>query len=171
MKCVCKHSDLQMFGFKLNKVWVIFIHLKSWVVVAIHNFMWVKKNGLRIKTSILSKTFFNVFYLRYMIEWCVYDTRVAEGLNKPTLDECWVNVAGIHYYLHIKLHHLNPLTAILFNLNFHLLEVVSRWRDPQLQVSENYSDLTRWRSTVFKYCWLMSHFIFTMLKRWYLMCY
>ena len=68
---------------------------------------------------------------------------------------------------------VNPLTAKLFNLNFHPLEVVSRWRDPQLQVSENYSDLAKWmstvfkycwlakwRSTVFKYCWLMSHFIF-----------
>ena len=32
---------------------------------------------------------------------------------------------------------LNPLTAKLFNLNFCPLEVVSRWRDPQLQVSEN----------------------------------
>ena len=39
----------------------------------------------------------------------------------------------------------NPLTAKLFNLNFHSLEVVSRWRDPQLQVSENHSDLTKWR--------------------------
>ena len=36
---------------------------------------------------------------------------------------------------------LNPLTAKSFNLNFH-----------PLQVSENYSDLTKWRSTVFKYC-------------------
>ena len=35
----------------------------------------------------------------------------------------------------------NPLTAKLFNHNFHPLEVVSRWRDPQLQVSENYSDV------------------------------
>ena len=35
-----------------------------------------------------------------------------------------------------KIHRFNPLTAKLFNLNFHLL--VSRWRDPQLQVSENY---------------------------------
>ena len=65
---------------------------------------------------------------------------------------------------------INPLTAKLFNLNFHPLEVVSRWRDPQLQVSENYADLIKWRSTVFKYCWLMSHFIFNMFKRWYLMC-
>ena len=46
----------------------------------------------------------------------------------------------------------NPLTARLFNLDFHLLEIVSRRRDPQLQVSENHSDLTKWRSTVFKYC-------------------
>ena len=32
---------------------------------------------------------------------------------------------------------LNPLTAKFFNLNFYPLEVVSRGRDPQLQVSEN----------------------------------
>ena len=31
----------------------------------------------------------------------------------------------------------NPLTFKLFDLNFHPPEVVSRWRDPQLQVSEN----------------------------------
>ena len=31
------------------------------------------------------------------------------------------------------------------NFNFHPLEVISRWRDPQLQVGENYSDLTKWR--------------------------
>ena len=31
--------------------------------------------------------------------------------------------------------------AKLVNWNFHPLEVVSRWRDPQLQVSENYSYL------------------------------
>ena len=64
---------------------------------------------------------------------------------------------------------VNPLPAELFNLNFHQLEVVSRWRDLQLQLSENYSDLTKWRSTVFKYCWLMSYCIFNMSKRWYLM--
>ena len=63
----------------------------------------------------------------------------------------------------------NPLTAKLFNLNFHPLEVVSRCRDPQLQVSENYSDLTKWGPTIFKSCWLMSDFIFTIFKMWYLM--
>ena len=37
---------------------------------------------------------------------------------------------------------LNPLTAQVFNLSFHPLEVVCRWRDPQLQVSENCLHLT-----------------------------
>ena len=66
---------------------------------------------------------------------------------------------------------INPLTAKLFNWNFHPLEVVARWRDPQLQVSENYSDLTKWRSTNFKSCWLMSLSIFNMFKSWYVMCF
>ena len=77
-----------------------------------------------------------------------------------------------HTWFHMCLNVLffNPLTAKLFNLNFHQPEVVSRWRDPQLQVSENYSDLTNWRLTLFKSCRLMSHFIFNIFKRWYLMC-
>ena len=50
---------------------------------------------------------------------------------------------------------VNPLTAKLFNL-----------RGTQLQVSENYSDLTKWRSTLFKSCLLMSHFIFNLFKMW-----
>ena len=45
---------------------------------------------------------------------------------------------------------LNPLTAKLFNLNFHPLEIVSRWRDPQLQVSENYSDLKKMEVNCFQ---------------------
>ena len=65
---------------------------------------------------------------------------------------------------------INPLDAKLFNFNFYPLEVVSRWREPQLHMSENYSDLTKWRSTYFKSCWLMSHFIFNIFKMWYLMC-
>ena len=62
---------------------------------------------------------------------------------------------------------INPSTAKLCRptWNFHPLEVVSRWRDPQLQASENYSDLTKWRSTLFKSCWLMSHFISNIYKK------
>ena len=67
----------------------------------------------------------------------------------------------------VEILQIYTLTAKLFNLNFHPLEVVSRWRDPQLQVSENYSALTRWRSTLFKSCWLMSHFK-NIFKMWYL---
>ena len=33
---------------------------------------------------------------------------------------------------------INPYPAKLNNLNFQPLEVVSRYRDPQLQVAENY---------------------------------
>ena len=35
----------------------------------------------------------------------------------------------------------NPYPANLLYLNFHPLEVVSRYRDPQLQVGENYSNM------------------------------
>ena len=33
---------------------------------------------------------------------------------------------------------LNPYSTELFNLNFRSLEAVSRYRDPQLQVTENH---------------------------------
>ena len=48
---------------------------------------------------------------------------------------------------------LNPLPAKLCYLNFHPLEVVSRYRDSQLQVGENCSYLFNFRP----------HFIFTNL--------
>ena len=35
----------------------------------------------------------------------------------------------------------NPLPAEIFHFDFHPLEIVSRYRDPQLQVGGNYS---RW---------------------------
>ena len=84
----------------------------------------------------------------------------------------WRKPFGLHglYTVISEVVRVNPLTAKLCNLNFHPLEVASRWRDPQLQMSEKYSDLTKWRSTVLKYCWLMSHFIFNMFEKWYLMC-
>ena len=37
--------------------------------------------------------------------------------------------------------HFNPLAAKVSGLNFQQLEAVSRYRDPQLQVVENYSYL------------------------------
>ena len=73
-------------------------------------------------------------------------------------------IFGYANFVHDILLNLNPLTAKLFNLNCHPLEVVSRWRDPQLQVGANYSDLTKRRSILFKTCWLMSHLSLTYLK-------
>ena len=52
---------------------------------------------------------------------------------------------------HLNFLLINPLTAKLFNLNFHPLEVVSRWGDPQLQVSENYSDLKKMEVHCFQF--------------------
>ena len=48
--------------------------------------------------------------------------------------------------------------------NFHSLDVMSRWRDPQLQVIENYSDLTKWRLINRKSGWLMPVLSLTCLK-------
>ena len=94
-----------------------------------------------------------------MINWCFFI------YIKPSLMLLRFNTVGASRKLTFSL-----LTAKLFNLNFHPPEVVSRWCDPQLQVSENYSYLTKWRSTLFKSCWSMTHFIFTIFNMWYLMC-
>ena len=37
----------------------------------------------------------------------------------------------------VSWHYINPYNTELLNLNFHSLEVVSRYRDPQVQVTEN----------------------------------
>ena len=81
--------------------------------------------------------------------WRLKSVSALKGLDLDSLRRMYVNPT---YFV------INPLTAKLFNCNFHPLEAVSRWRDPQLQVSENYSDLTKWRSTLFKSCWLMSYY-------------
>ena len=58
-----------------------------------------------------------------------------------------------HTYLRfMDICHINPKPFHRQTIQFKF-EVVSCWRDPQLQVSENYSDLTKWRSTIFKFCW------------------
>ena len=48
--------------------------------------------------------------------------------HSPAGVECWRN-------LHLRV--FNPRGAKLNHLNFHTLEVVSRYRDPHLQVAEN----------------------------------
>ena len=51
---------------------------------------------------------------------------------------------------------INPFPAKLSYLNFHPLEVVSRYHDPQLQVVENVFNLT---PNIFKSLFLNTHFV------------
>ena len=46
---------------------------------------------------------------------------------------------------------LTPFSAELINLNFQPLEVVSRYRDPQFQVAENYSYFFNLRPNICKF--------------------
>ena len=84
---------------------------------------------------------------------CLQISAIKHQINLLMLNSLFKKLIYLKCYIYC----LNHLIAKSFNLNFHPLEVVSRWRDPQIQVSKNYSDLTKWRSTLFKYCWLMSH--------------
>ena len=52
-----------------------------------------------------------------------------------------------------------PFPAELIYLNFHPLEVVSRYRDPQLQVGENYSHLFNMDTNICKSWCLDTHLI------------
>ena len=53
----------------------------------------------------------------------------------------------------------NPCPAKVIYLNFHPFEVVSRYRDPQPQVAENYSHLFNLRPNIYKSRCLDTHFI------------
>ena len=113
--------------------------------------------------------------LRHMIEWSasdfvIFSVKYIVFCYNGNFVQPKENILMFYFTMCNKPRALNPSTAKLCNLNFHPLEVVSRWRDPQLQVSENYSAWTKWRSTLFKSCWLISHFIFNIFKMWYLMC-
>ena len=54
---------------------------------------------------------------------------------------------------------INRYPAELIYLNFHPLEVASRYRDPQLQVAEKYSYLFNFRPNICKSWWLDAYFI------------
>ena len=119
------------------------------VVLSTRDSVWAKLriNSLDISSSVcFVKRVVNDQHLTLTIfTWSDIYVTYCDVQTKPTKKT---------FFTSLQTKILNPLTAKLSNLNFHPLEVVSRWRDPQLQVSENYSDLTKWRSTVFKFCWL-----------------
>ena len=54
---------------------------------------------------------------------------------------------------------INPSTAKLRYFSFYPLEVVSRYRDPQLQVTEKYSHLITLSTNMCKSSCLDAHFI------------
>ena len=58
-----------------------------------------------------------------------------------------------------QFHRFNPYPAKLNYLNFQPLEVVPRYRDAQLQVSENYSYLFNLTPNIFKSWCLNTYFI------------
>ena len=49
-----------------------------------------------------------------------------------------------------RVYNVNPYRSKLIYFNFHPLEVVFRYRDPQLQVSENYSYLFNFSTNIYK---------------------
>ena len=83
----------------------------------------------------------------YFWPWWSLTICLLQAINTLSTKYCTALVQVSRYLMRAQVMS-NPLTSKLFNLNFHSLEVVSRWRDPQLQVSENYSDLTTWRSSI-----------------------
>ena len=55
---------------------------------------------------------------------------------------------GLHYIYQIQLTKITLYPLTFFNLFLHPLEVVPRYRDPQLQVGENYAQLSNLRTTI-----------------------
>ena len=58
---------------------------------------------------------------------------------------------------------LNPWSTEIFNSNFHSFEVVSRYRDTQLQVTENVPDLQNLRPNIYQFSKIGSTFYFKKL--------
>ena len=61
-------------------------------------------------------------------------------------------ILGAYYNNLLTISHCQKCisTTIVLLKNFHLFEVVSRYRDPQLQAGENYSYVFNLRSNIWK---------------------
>ena len=71
----------------------------------------------------------------------------------------WKTV-GFLDFISISINPIYPLLTKLSDLYLHPLEVVSRYRDPQLQVGVNYSYLFSLRSKICKSLCSNTHFIY-----------
>ena len=102
----------------------------------------------------------NPFFIRQSHFWArPTSCSIDLGFGRPDklVCFCWIDFfAAVYHFVMWQIYiGFNPLAAKWFNLNFHSLEVVTHWRDPQLHVSENYSDLTKWRS-IADWCHILS---------------
>ena len=131
---------------KLNN----FHFLKFWITSVRHNFKWGASPA----------------WARALLRdrrWCLTSTLGAISRNCYNLSNLCKSVWNCKLR-NLFRHFILQIIPFEFSLTWSCVSLT------QLQVSENYSDLTKWRSTLFKYCWLMLHFIFNMFKRWYIMC-
>ena len=127
----------QKFLNRLTQCWMVFciifqFEIISWVLVRCFWFIWIP-----------------------MI-W-VYDHLKSFYYYSAGIDFSRQNDIYRHQVLTTKVY-----AALLANLsysNFHSLEVVSRYRDPQLQVRENYSHLFDLRPNICKSWCLNTHFV------------
>ena len=110
-------------------------------------FYW--QSYIRIEFLSLS-SWSNNYILRAYYKWVLQISNVPihQGLVRTLL--------GPKMYV---IHTIDPWTAKLNNLNFHPLEVVSRYRDPQLQVGENYSYSFNLRPNIYKSWCLDTYFV------------
>ena len=93
-----------------------------------------------------TEQFGDIFSLRFGSQKVVVINSIETAkiaMNDPCLS------GRPHFYTSKSLIPVIPIFLIGF---WNPLEVVFRWRNPPLQVSENYSDLPKWRSTILKYC-------------------
>ena len=117
-KCACSPFGInaQYTGNKWHAIHFVQLIITEKKVVKSYNTPWY----LIQKQKHCSTTYFSSKqWLFFVLQSCVFLTRwhiIREGIPQS----------------------INLSTTILFNRNFHSLEVVSRWRDPQLQVSENF---------------------------------
>ena len=101
----------------------------------------IEQNGHQIKTHLINIAWMD--FHKYVTSCYLYLYHLSKqwhfcgGSNGQNID-VWQWLC-FFVYVCILLLDFNSYLAKLYYLNFHPLEVVSRYRDPQLQVAENYS--------------------------------
>ena len=83
---------------------------------------------------------------------------IGQKLNRIKIKNL-IHFDIVHQVLHNATRSVNPFSAKLNNLHFHRLKIVSRYRDPQLQVSENYQYWFNLRLNIWKSSCLNAHFV------------